>query len=225
MMMSSPPVSGADQHLRQAVAMEIVQGHPRQGVLLRHPEADHVDAPSGEGLHREGRREAQDPGDLPGRPQVGIDQHIQADLPLQHSGVPAILRVPDPGDGVLRPQLLGDQAAHQVRLVQIGDGDDQVRAADPRRVQHADAGAVALHAHHIQGAVGPVQGRGVVIHDGDVVILHRQLPGNGIAHLAVAHNDDLHACSSPLLSGSRLRLRRSITALYSAPIISTVPLI
>lgn len=84
---------------------------------------------------------------------------------------------------------------------------------------------VALHAHHVQGAVGPVQGRGVVIHDGDVVILHRQLPGNGIAHLAVAHNDDLHACSSPLLSGSRLRLRRSITALYSAPIISTVPLI
>ena len=28
-----------------------------------------------------------------------------------------------------------------------------------------------------------------------------------------------------LVSGSRLRLRRSITALYSAPIISTVPLI
>ena len=205
--------------------MEIVQGHPRQGVLFRHPEADHVDAPSGEGFHREGRRKAQDPGDLLGRPQVGIDQHIQADLPLQHPGVPAILRVPDPGDGVLRPQLFGDQAAHQVRLVQIGHGDDQVRAADPRRVQHADAGSIALHAHDVQGAVGPVQGCGVVIHDGDVVILYRQLPRNGIADLAVAYDDDFHACSSPLPDGSRLRLRRRITALYSAPMISTVPLI
>lgn len=84
---------------------------------------------------------------------------------------------------------------------------------------------VALHAHDVQGAVGPVQGCGVVIHDGDVVILHRQLPGNGIADLAVAYDDDFHACSSPLPDGSRLRLRRRITALYSAPMISTVPLI
>lgn len=97
--------------------------------------------PPAKGSTEKAAGKLQDPGDLLGRSQVGIDEHIQADLPLQHPGVPAILRVPDPGDGVLCPQLFGDQAAHQVRLVQIGDGDDQVRAADPRRVQHADAGA------------------------------------------------------------------------------------
>ena len=220
-----PPVGGADQHLCQAIAVEIVEGHPGQGVLLRYLKTDHIDAASGKGLHGKGRREAQDPGDLLGRPQIGVDEHVQADLPLEHGVIPAILGVAYPGDGVLGPQLFGDEAAHQVCLVQIGDGDDQVRAADPRRVQHADAGAVALHAHDVQGAVGPVQGCGVVIHDGDVVILHRQLPGNGIADLAVAYDDDFHACSSPLPDGSRLRLRRRITALYSAPMISTVPLI
>lgn len=74
-------------------------------------------------------------------PRSGL---ISISRPISRFSIPASRRYSGfrtPGDGVLCPQLFGDQAAHQVRLVQIGHSDDQVRAADPRRVQHADAGA------------------------------------------------------------------------------------
>ena len=108
--------------------------------------ADHVDAPTGKGFHRDGRWEAEDPRDLLRRGQVGIDDHIQADLPLKHISVPAVFRVPHPGNGVLCAHAFGDQCAHQVRFVHAGDGDDQVGVPRSGLHQNADGGAVAVDA-------------------------------------------------------------------------------
>ena len=182
----------ADQHLRLTQAVGLAQGHAADGVAVRHLEADHVDAAPGEGLHAEGGGEGQDPGDLLGGGQIGVDDHVQADLLFQHFLVPAIVGVADTGDGVARPQLFGDQAAHQVDLVLVGDGDDQVGGADTGLDQHADAGAVALYAQHVHGALRLAQGVGVGVHHDDIVILLRQGIGDGISHLAVADNDNFH---------------------------------
>ena len=91
-----------------------------------------------------------------------------------------------------RSQLFGDQAADQIDLVLIGDGDHQIGIADAGLDQHTDAGAVALHAQHVHGAFRFPQGAGAGVHHDDVVILLRQRIGDGISHFAVADNNNFH---------------------------------
>ena len=112
--------------------MELAEGHPVKPVPLRHLYADHVDTAAGEGLHGGGGGEAEDAGDLPCRRQIGVDDHVHPDLPLQQGGVPAVVRIPHPCDGVLGPHGFGDEATHQIRLVQIADSDDQIRRPGAR---------------------------------------------------------------------------------------------
>ena len=190
------PLRRADQHLRHPLPVEVAEGAAEDGVVRVHLEADHVDAPAGKRLHGDGRREAEDPRDLLRRRQIGVDDHVQPDLPLEHVRVPAVFRVPHPGDGVLRAHAFGDQAAHQIRLVHAGDGDDQIGLPRPGLHQHADGRAVAVDAHGVQRVVRPAQVSGLVVHQRDVVLLLRQLLGDGIAHLAAAYDDDLHLPSS-----------------------------
>ena len=196
-----------------------MQRHAAQLVLLLYGEADHVDAAPGKGLHAEGGREGQNPADFQRRRQVGVDDHVQPDFLLQKVGLAAVFRVPDPGHRVLGPQLLGNQAAHQVGLVQVGDGDDQVGAARPGPHQHRDAGGVAHHAHHVQGVLRPGQRLGAPVHHGDVVSLAGELLGDGVAHLAVAYDDNFHVASSPFRATCTLRCCK--TAASSAPRITT----
>ena len=185
--------------------------------------ADHVDAPAGKRLYGEGRGGGHDAGDLLRRGQVGIDDHVKADLLFQHIGIPTILRTAHTGNGVVGAQLLGDEAAEQVRVVQVGDGDDQIRRLCAGLLQHADGGAVALDAHDVQRVLRLVQGGGAVIHHNDVVVLPCQLAGNGVAHLSVSHDDNFHFASS-FPSGGRMifvSLFARRKPLYSAPMMST----
>ena len=216
------PLGGADQHLRHPLPVEIAEAVAQEGVALLRLEAHHVDASAGEGLDGDGGGEAEDAGDLLGCRQVGVDDHVQPDLPLQHIGVTAVVRVAYPGHGVLRAQALGDEAAHQVRLVHAGDGDDQVGASHAGLHQHADRRAVAVEAHGVQRAVGTAEMLRLVIHQRDVVLLLGQLLGDGIAHLAAAYDDDLHASSSPP-EGAAVCLFSSRAAANSAPSISICP--
>ena len=213
------PLGGADQHLRHPFPVEVAEAVAQNGVALLHLEADHVDASAGEGLDGDGGGEAEDTGDLLGRRQVGVDDHVQPDLPLQHIGVTAVVRVAYPGHSVLRAQALGDEAAHQVRLVHAGDGDDQVGASYAGLHQHADRRAVAVEAHGVQCAVGTAEMLRLVIHQRDVVLLLGQLLGDGIAHLAAAYDDDLHVSSS----APAARSLSSSAAENSAPSINTCP--
>ena len=182
----------ADQHLRLAQTVGLTQGNAADGVALHYLKADHVDAAPGKGLHTEGGGEGQYPGDFLRRRKVGIDDHIQTDLLFQHLLVPAVIGVADTGDGMARSQLFGDQAADQIDLVLIGDGDHQIGIADAGLDQHTDAGAVALHAQHVHGAFRFPQGAGAGVHHDDIVILLRQRIGDGISHFAVADNNNFH---------------------------------
>ena len=164
----------ADQHLRLTQAVRLAQCHAADGIALRDLEADHVDAAPGKGLHAEGSGERQNTGHLLGRGQIGIDDHVQPDLLFQHLLVPAVIGVAHPGHGVLGAQHFGDQAADQVDLILVGDGDHQIGGTDAGLQQHADAGAVALHAQHVHGAFRFTQGSGMGVHDDDVVFLLRQ---------------------------------------------------
>ena len=216
------PLGGADQYLCHALPVKVAEAAAEDGILRVQLKADHVDAPAGKGLHGDGRWEAEDPRDLLRRGQVGIDDHIQADLPLEHIRVPPVFRVPHPGNGVLCAHAFGDQRAHQVRLVHAGDGDDQVSVPRPGLHQNADGGAVAVDAQHVQRAVRTVQVGGLIVHHRDVVLFLGQLLGNGIAHLAAAYDDDLHASSSPP-EGAAVCLFSSRAAANSAPSISICP--
>ena len=187
----------ADQYICRTLAVIVAQGNAHQIVRLRHLEADHVDAAVGKRLHGKGGGEADDTADLTGGGKVGIDDHVQTDLPLEHTGIPAVFRIAHTGNGVLGAQLLGNQTADQIGLVHAGHGNHQIRRPYPGRHQHADAGAVALHAHHIQRAVRLGKGRRHIVHQRDVVFFRGHLAGNGKAHLAVADNDNFHVYSSP----------------------------
>ena len=189
--------------------------------------ADHIDASTSKGLHRKSRGGGHDAGDLLRCRQIGVDDHVQADLLLQHIGVPAILRAAHPGDGMARPQLFCYEAAQQIRIVQVGHGDDQICRLRAGLLQHTNGCAVALDAHDIQGILRTVQRNGVVVHHDDVMAFAGELAGDGIAHFPVSHNDDLHSVSSS--SFARRIVFLSLCArrapLYSAPMISTWPLI
>ena len=95
-----------------------------------------------------------------------------------------------------RAQLLGNEAAQEVRVVQVRHGDDQVRALCAGLLQNPDGRAVALDTHNVQGIFRLVQRGGVVVHHDNIVVLACQLAGNGVAHLTVSHNDDFHLVSS-----------------------------
>ena len=71
-------------------------------------------------------------------------------------------------------------------------GDDQVGVPRSGHDQNADGGAVAVDAHGVQRVVRPAQVSGLVVHQRDVVLLLRQLLGDGIAYLAAAYNYDAH---------------------------------
>ena len=198
----------AEQNLGQSMAAELTEGAACHMGLRRYIKADHIDAALGKGLHGEGRGGGNDSGDLLGGGQVRVYDHVQADLLFQHIGIPAVLGAADPGDGVARPQLFGDEAAEEIRLIQIGHGDDQVRRLGSGLLQDADGGAISLDAHDIQGVLRPVQRRGAAVYHGNIVVLSGQLAGNGIAHFTVSHNDDFHSvCSSSFGKGTLFALR------------------
>ena len=199
--------------------MEVTETVTQNGVALLHLKADHVDASPGKGLDGDGGGEAEDAGDLLCRRQVGVDDHVQPDLPLQHIRIPPVVRVAHPGHGVPCTQTLGDQAAHQVRLVHAGDGNDQIGAADTCLHQHADGSAVSVEAHGVQCAVRPAQMLRLVVHQRDVMLFLCQLLGDGIAHLAAAYDNDPHISSF----APPARFSSSSAAENSAPSISTCP--
>ena len=217
------PLGGADQHVRLALAVEAAEAVAHQRVLRQGLQADHIDAAAGKGLHGDGGGKAEDAGYLLGRSQIGVDDHVQSDLPLQDVRILPVLGVADAGHGMTCAQALGDEAADHVGVIHAGDGDDQIRRADAGVHQDADGRAAAVDAHNIHRTVGAGQVGDLVVHHDDVVLLLGQLAGDGVAHLAAAHNDDLHASSSPPDEGAACFFRWIRDADSSAPSIRTCP--
>ena len=226
------PDSRAHQHPVGMPAVVLGQGNPRHAVAFQQGKADHLHQPPGEGLHTEGRRHPQQPGNLLSRRILGVNDHTHPDLTLEEVGLLIVLRAADPGHRVLGAQLLGNQAADDIQLIGAGHRHHQIRAADPRLQQYLYGGAAALHTQNIQHSVGVAQSIGVFVDQDQIVILPvaAELLGQGISHLAVAYDDDLHIFSFsssgdlpvfPALCRDSLRMDIS-TSLISAPIINTV---
>ena len=131
-------------------------------------------------------------GDLAGGGKVGVDDHVQADLPLEHLSIAAIVGVADTSHRVACAQLLGDEAAHQIRLIVVGDSNHQIGVSCACVDEDGDGCAVALHTHDVQRAFAAAQGGGAAVHDGDVVSLLREGLGNGKANFTVANNNNFH---------------------------------
>ena len=131
-----------------------------------------------------------------GRRILGVDDHIDADLPLEEVGLLVVLRAADTGHGVAGPQLFGDQAADDIQLIGAGDCHHQIRRPDAGLQQDLDGGAAALHTQDVQCAVGISQRLEILVDEHQIVVLSAELAGQGVAHLAVADNDDLHVSLS-----------------------------
>lgn len=217
------PLDGADQHIGLAVAVGLSQTAAHKEILRLRLQADHVDEAASKRLHGDGGGKAEDTGDLLRRRQIGVDDHIQPDLPLEDVRIPAVLGVAYTGDGVAGAQTLCHQAADHIGIVHAGDGDDQIRRADAGIHQYADGCAAAVDTHDIQRVVRLGQMGDLVVHHNDVMLFLLHLACNGVPHLTAAYDNDLHASSSPPDGGAAFFFCCARAADSSAPKISTCP--
>ena len=98
---------------------------------------------------------------------------------------------------MLGTQFLGNEAADNVQLVGARHCHHQVRGADTCLQQNLNGGAAALLTEDIQHPVGIAQRVGIFVDKDQVMIftVPAQLLGQGISHLTVAYDDDLHMLS------------------------------
>ena len=116
----------------------------------------------------------------------------------------AVFRAADTGDGVLHTHFLRHKAREDINLVAGGSGDQQIGLLHIRLLLHIVAGAVAAYAHHIIDVDDVLNQMWILVDHCDPV-LHGQMARQGHAHLARAHNDDLHAVLHPFFRRDRFR--------------------
>ena len=134
-------------------------------------------------------------GDLTGGGKVGVDDHVQADLPLEHLSIAAIVGVADTSHRVACAQLLGNEAAHQIRLVMAGNGDDEIGVSCACVDEDGDGSTVALQTHDVQRTFAAAQGGGAAVYNGNIVSLLRESLGDGKAYFTVANDNNFHSIS------------------------------
>ena len=176
--------------------MQPGEGRVQYGVPLLGAEFHHLHPAVGEGFHVDGEGEAQQAGDLQRGGALGVGHLVDVQLLLQQRQAFGVFGIADAGDGVLRAQLLGRQAAHHVQLVVARDGDNHVRGFHVGLDQGLDVGAVAPDAHHVQRFAGLVQRLLAAVQYGDVVAVLGKILGQRVAHLAVADDDDVQEKTS-----------------------------
>ena len=176
----------------------------RMGRVLRHPVLHQLQPPLGEGLQLHGGGEPQHTGDLTGRCRLRIDGHGQPQLTAHKPQLAAVFRAADTGDGVLHTHFLRHKAREDINLVAGGSGDQQIGLLHIRLLLHIVAGAVAAYAHHIIDVDDVLNQMWILVDHCDPV-LHGQMARQGHAHLARAHNDDLHAVLHPFFRRDRFR--------------------
>ena len=164
------PSHGADQHPDPDGLIEVAEPHPVEGGVGRQSVFHQLQAALGEGLQLHGRGEPQHTGDLPGGGLLRIDGHSEAQLLPHEAELYLVIRVADAGDGVLHPQLFGNQAGQNVDLVAGGGGDQQVGLVGLRLLLDAIAGAVAAHAHDVIDVDDIVDQLGMLVDHGDLML-------------------------------------------------------
>ena len=88
--------------------------------------------------------------------------------------------------------IVGNLANHEVGLVGRGAGNHHVGIFGPGFAQHRGLNAVAHHATQVQSLFQKTQTGGILVDDGDVVLLRDQTFSDTFAYTASAQDDDVH---------------------------------
>ena len=192
------PVYGAEQEGELFdLAGQVLKRIAHQKVFLHQAEAHQLHPAPTEGLDIGGGGEAQQPGDLHSGGILRIDDHVDAQVPLQLRQARGVLLVPDPGDGVAGAHFFGCEAADHVDLIGAGGSDQQIGVLCPSFPKDGGRDTISLDGHHIQRVRGTAQGGLMGVHDGDAVVLTGELVGQAEAHFSIANDDDIQNAAHP----------------------------
>ena len=191
-----PALDRADQDLCPCDAGQLHQCPARQRRIRRKLEFQQLDLAAEEGVGLDSRRNAQRPRHLRRADQLRIDGQAQPQIVGNERQLPRVFRVPDAGNGVLRADLLRNEAAQQIQLVLRRYRDDQLRLVDARLQLRGIRRTVSLNAQNVQILNRPLQRRAAAVDNGDLMPLTRKLLRQRTADLSVAHDHDPHGLNS-----------------------------
>ena len=181
-----PALDRADQDLCPCDAGQLHQRPARQRRIRRKLEFQQLDLAAEEGVGLDRRRNAQRPRHLRRADQLRIDGQAQPQIVGNERQLPRVFRVPDAGNGVLRADLLRNEAAQQIQLVLRRYRDDQLRLVDARLQLRGIRRTVSLNAQNVQILNRPLQRRAAAVDNGDLMPLTRKLLRQRTADLSVA---------------------------------------
>ena len=167
-----------------------------QGAALRHREFTELDAPLAKGLDLGGGGEGEDARDLLGGGELGVDSHGEPEILAHEHKLLRVFRVAHARNGVLGAQFVRNQTAEHVALVGRGGGHQKIGLGDAGLELDGVVDAVALDGDDVKSRVRVLELVGAVVDDHHVVPLGGELFGEGVAHLAVADDDNIHIITS-----------------------------
>ena len=94
----------------------------------------------------------------------------------------------------LNKELIGKQRRHDVVVLLVVDGDEQVAFAHRSLAQHGEGRRVALDGDHVGQTAHLGEQLLVAVDDGDVVAVAAEHTGQVTAHLAGTRYHDFHSC-------------------------------
>lgn len=131
--------------------------------------------------------------------------------------------VPHPRDARGDAVLLGQQAGDDVHLVDVGDGDEDVRLPHSRLLQDARGGTAPLDGHDVELILYPRSHGGILLDHHYIMCLAAQPLGDVVADLARSDHDRPHVRSpkrcrlaSCLPGGERVPWRRAPESLMDS---------
>ena len=202
-------------HLGRQMLPQLAHRLAHQGAALVGPHRHHDQAALGELQHLQGLGEIHQAHDVVGDVLLGADGEIHGKV-LVGEKLLVLEKIGGPQAGNAGRHVeaaLGDLAGHQVGLVALGHGDEQVRIVQAGVAEDGRQGRIAAHGAQVEPVLQGGQALPVVVHDGDVVGLVHQGLGHAGADLAGTENDDLHA--SPNVLGRPWGGRREPVLLHA----------
>ena len=186
----------ADEHLGLRDRRQLHERFAAQRRVGRKLEFEQLDLAAEEGVGLDSRRNAQRPRHLRRADQLRIDGQAQPQIVGNERQFPRVFRVPDAGNGVLRADLLRNEAAQQIQLVRRRHCDQQVCGIHACLDLRLIGRAVSLDAENIERFRRLLKRIGAVVYNGNVMSFPGELLGKRAADLAVSDNDDLHVIHS-----------------------------
>ena len=142
--------------------------------------------------------------DFAGRNLLGVEQVVDAHID-EHLLVVGfqVFVVVDAGDGFLGPELLGQHRRHDIVVLHVVHGDEQVALAHLRLAEHGEGRRIALDRNHVGKAPHVGKQLLVGVDDGNVVAVATEHFRQMAPHLARTRYHDFHSIASVVVSFQR----------------------